>query len=48
MLPLGLLLFALDVPFLQKPIAQMLGWLERARIEGKHEDHAIGTMSRRV
>jgi hypothetical protein len=29
MLPLGLLLFAQDVPVLQKPMARMLGWLER-------------------
>ncbi|MBR0698055.1 hypothetical protein [Bradyrhizobium lablabi] len=29
MLPLGLLLFAQDVPFLQKPIAKMLGWAVR-------------------
>ena len=29
MLPLGLLLFAQDVPFLQKPTAQLLGWIER-------------------
>jgi hypothetical protein len=29
MLPLGLLLVAQDVPFLQKPLAQMLGWIER-------------------
>jgi hypothetical protein len=33
MLPLGLLLFAQDVPFLQKPTAQTLGWLERKWIE---------------
>lgn len=33
MLPLGLLLFAQDVPILQKPIAQMLGWVERKWIE---------------
>jgi hypothetical protein len=33
MLPLGLLLFAQDVPFLQKPVAQMLGWIERKWIE---------------
>jgi len=33
MLPLGLLLFAQDVPFLQKPIAQLLGWIERKWIE---------------
>jgi hypothetical protein len=29
MLPLGLLLFAQDVPILQKPMARMLGWIER-------------------
>ena len=33
MLPLGLLLFAQDVPILQKPMAQMLGWIERKWIE---------------
>ena len=33
MLPLGLLLFAQDLPFLQKPLAQMLGWIERKWIE---------------
>jgi hypothetical protein len=29
MLPFGLVLIAQDMPFLEKPIAQMLGWLER-------------------
>lgn len=29
MLPLGLLLIAQDVPFLQLPLANMLGWIER-------------------
>ena len=29
MLPLGLLLFAQDVPFLQTPMANALGWIER-------------------
>lgn len=29
MLPLGLLLIAQDVPFLQKPLADALGWVER-------------------
>jgi hypothetical protein len=29
MLPLGLLLIAQDVPLLQKPLAGMLGWIER-------------------
>ena len=33
MLPLGLLLFAQDVPFLQKPLAGTLGWVERRWIE---------------
>jgi hypothetical protein len=33
MLPLGLLLIAQDLPFLQKPLAQMLGWIERKWIE---------------
>lgn len=29
MLPLGLLLIAQDVPFLQPPLANALGWIER-------------------
>ncbi len=29
MLPLGLVLFAQDVPILQTPMAKMLGWIER-------------------
>lgn len=29
MLPLGLLLIAQDVPFLQMPLANTLGWIER-------------------
>jgi hypothetical protein len=33
MLPLGLVLFAQDVPVLQKPMAKMLGWVERKWIE---------------
>ena len=33
MLPLGLVLFAQDVPPLQKPMAQRLGWVERKWIE---------------
>jgi len=33
MLPLGLLLFAQDVPPLQKPMAQGLGWIERKWLE---------------
>lgn len=33
MLPLGLILIAQDIPPLQKPVAQMLGWLERKWLE---------------
>jgi hypothetical protein len=33
MLPLGLVLIAQDIPFLQKPIARMLGWIERKWLE---------------
>lgn len=33
MLPLGLLLFAQDVPVLQGPMARLLGWGERKWIE---------------
>ncbi len=33
MLPLGLVLFAQDVPLLQTPMARMLGWVERKWIE---------------
>ncbi len=33
MLPLGLVLFAQDVPFLQGPMARMLGWIERKWLE---------------
>jgi hypothetical protein len=35
MLPLGLVLIAQDVPPLQKPLAQMLGWIERKWLEHK-------------
>jgi hypothetical protein len=33
MLPLGLLLFAQDLPFLQRPTLRALGWIERKWIE---------------
>jgi hypothetical protein len=33
MLPVGLLLFAQDVPILQGPLARMLAWVERKLIE---------------
>jgi hypothetical protein len=33
MLPLGLVLFAQDVPILQTPMARALGWIERKWME---------------
>lgn len=35
MLPLGLILIAQDLPFLQGPMARMLGWMERKWLERK-------------
>lgn len=35
MLPLGLILIAQDVTFLQRPMARMLGWIERKWLERK-------------
>jgi hypothetical protein len=40
MLPLGLVLFAQDVPILQKPLARMLGWIERKWIERERKKRA--------
>jgi hypothetical protein len=40
MLPLGLVLFAQDVPMLQRPIAKMLGWIERKWIERQRAKNA--------
>ena len=40
MLPLGLVLFAQDVPVLQKPIAGMLGWIERKWIARQRAKNA--------
>jgi hypothetical protein len=40
MLPLGLLLFAQDVPVLQKPLARTLGWAERKWIARGSEKSA--------
>jgi len=40
MLPLGLLLFAQDVPILQRPLAQMLGWVERKWLERERAKRA--------
>ena len=40
MLPLRLVLFAQDVPILQKPIANMLGWIERKWIERQRAKNA--------
>jgi len=40
MLPLGLLLFAQDVPILQRPLARMLGWVERKWLERERAKRA--------
>ena len=40
MLPLGLLLFAQDVPILQEPLARMLGWIERKWMERQRARNA--------
>lgn len=40
MLPLGLVLFAQDVPILQGPMARMLGWIERRWIERQRAKNA--------
>ncbi len=40
MLPLGLVLFAQDVPILQRPTAKMLGWIERKWIERQRAKNA--------
>jgi hypothetical protein len=41
MLPLGLLLFAQDVPMLQPPLARMLAWVERKLIERQRVKSAL-------
>ncbi|MDB5610096.1 MAG: hypothetical protein JWP25_6996 [Bradyrhizobium sp.] len=41
MLPLGLLLFAQDVPILQKPLSRMLGWIERKWTEREQKKRAL-------
>ena len=40
MLPLGLVLFAQDVPVLQKPMAKLLGWIEHKWIERERAKNA--------
>jgi hypothetical protein len=40
MLPLGLILIAQDLPFLQGPMARMLGWIERKWVERKAANRA--------
>ncbi|WP_027582498.1 hypothetical protein [Bradyrhizobium sp. Ai1a-2] len=40
MLPLGLVLFAQDVPVLQKPTARTLGWVERKWTERQRAKNA--------
>ncbi|MDB5503574.1 MAG: hypothetical protein JWR89_3476 [Tardiphaga sp.] len=50
MLPLGLVLIAQDIPLLEKPVAQFLGWLERKwagyqlkKERGKNNERDIDT-----
>ncbi|MEH6949782.1 hypothetical protein V4R08_00225 [Nitrobacter sp. NHB1] len=43
MLPLGLILIAQDLPFLQGPMARMLGWVERKWMERKAAKRACAT-----
>jgi hypothetical protein len=40
MLPLGLLLIAQDAPLLQKPLARIMGWIERKWIERRRAKDA--------
>ncbi|MBR1125989.1 hypothetical protein JQ628_31005 [Bradyrhizobium lablabi] len=40
MLPLGLLLFAQDVPWLQPPLARALAWVERKWLERQRANNA--------
>jgi len=46
MLPLGLLLFVQDVPILQRPMARMLGWVERKWIERQRAKGANDSLAR--
>ncbi len=45
MLPLGLILIAQDIPPLQKPVAQLLGWIERKWLERQTEKAAKNSQS---
>lgn len=42
MLPLGLILIAQDVPFLQGPLARLLAWVERKWL-GRTDDNGVST-----
>jgi hypothetical protein len=42
MLPLGLILIAQDLPFLQGPIARTLGWVERKWLARQAKSAAAG------
>lgn len=45
MLPLGLVLFAQDLPFLERPMAPMLGWVERKWIGRRAQKRAMIRLS---
>jgi hypothetical protein len=40
MLPLGLILIAQDISWLEKPVARMLGWIERKWLERQRAKEA--------
>jgi hypothetical protein len=48
MLPLGLILIAQDIPFLEKPVAHFLGWLERKWTERQRARAEKRTAQERV
>ncbi len=48
MFPIGLMLIAIDVPFLRGPVARMIAWIERAVIGMITVWVAIGARVRRT
>ena len=46
MLPLGLILIAQDIPFLEKPVAQSLGWMERKWTERQQKKERAKNIDR--
>ena len=48
MIPIGLMLIAIDVPFLRGPVARMIAWVERAVFHMFTLWEAIGVRARRT